>query len=168
MLDLSNFKNTYSHKDSVNFTAPDDTYKFKITEQSNLNISFSGLSAPINWLLKDSNDRILSITQLDPLAPQVINFNNLGIGNYSLEVQQAGSETNYKLTIDSLTGVPFESGFFDVHPKGEVGFDLLLVAHSKVKLGCSAWRYSEHLIPILWSLSRKLAAELSAIPILVM
>ena len=62
ILDISNFKNTYSHKDSVNFAAPDDTYKFKITEQSNLNILFSGLSAPVNWLLKDSNDKILSIT----------------------------------------------------------------------------------------------------------
>jgi subtilisin-like proprotein convertase family protein/predicted nucleotidyltransferase len=126
ILDISNFKNTYSNQDSVNFAAPNDTYKFKITEPSNLNISFSGLSAPVNWLLKDSNDRILSITQLDPLAPKVINFGNLEIGNYSLEVQQAGSDTNYKLTIDSLTGLPFESGFFDVHSAGEVGFDLLL------------------------------------------
>lgn len=69
------------------------------------------------------------------MSDEVIAIDNLAAGNYTIRVNQVSGDTNYNLnltlgenrnnSVDPITGLKIESGYFTVGQTGEVGVDFV-------------------------------------------
>ncbi|MCL1474276.1 S8 family serine peptidase [Argonema antarcticum] len=117
--------NSYNTADALGVAYPSDKYSFTLGDTQNLKLSLTGISTIVDWQLKNSDGATLHSGSVSPTNLEGINIGNLSAGEYSLELSQTNSDTNYALNIDPLTKLNVESGFFTVGQTGQIGVDYL-------------------------------------------
>lgn len=108
---MSNFAvdltNPYSLSDSLNAADPSDVFNFSLNNPSSVELSVTGLTAPIYYQLQGSGE-ILDMGTLASPAPAPLTFEGLQTGDYTLQLLQGGEDTDYTIGIDPLTGLTFQ------------------------------------------------------------
>ncbi|MBD1938468.1 proprotein convertase P-domain-containing protein [Microcoleus sp. FACHB-68] len=125
--DLGNLSGTHNYTGFIDSADLSDWYNFSLNKPGSFSVSLANLSANADVRLLDSNGTVLYSSFLAGTSPEAINADQLAAGDYLLQVLSAGENTNYQLnlTVDPLTGLSVESGFFTVGESGQVGIDFL-------------------------------------------
>ncbi len=100
--------------DSVSTTNLFDTFRFTLTQSSQVNLSLTGLGANANMaLIKDTNannvvdggEVLASSTNLGSLS-ELVNQGGLAAGNYFIQVGlESGTSTSYSLSLAATSQV---------------------------------------------------------------
>ncbi|MFB2970208.1 S8 family serine peptidase [Aerosakkonema sp. BLCC-F183] len=117
--------NSYNAADALGVAYPSDQYSFTLGDTQSFKLSLTGISTTVDWQIKDSQGTTLHSGSVSPTNLEGINIDNLSAGEYSLELSQTNTDTNYALNIDLLTKLNVESGFFTVGQTGQIGVDYL-------------------------------------------
>ena len=126
--DIGNISGANIYTGLVSSTNPYDLYKIDLTHPGSLSGSLTGLSENADILLLDSQKNVVASSLLTGTTPDIFTVDNLTAGNYFVQVKSAGGQTPYqlKLSVDPLTGMGIESGYFTVGSSGQIGIDFLL------------------------------------------
>jgi subtilisin-like proprotein convertase family protein len=127
-IDLGDFNGTHNNLGFVSDTDPSTYYKFSLNRPASFSASLNNLSAGAGIQLLNSNGAILQSSFVAGTGAEAFEVTHLAPGDYALQITSAGVDTAYNLslTIDSLTGLSIDSGYFQVGKAGKVGFDFLL------------------------------------------
>ncbi len=95
----------FPHTDSLVTLEPQDHYQFQWEQAGNLKLSVTGLSAPVDLILTNSQGQILQSSVIDAPSEEIV-LNDLFSGPLFLEIIRRDRDTNYTLNFDQITGLP--------------------------------------------------------------